>query len=220
MYLYFRKIFLLIPAVILILISSGCADECVDDSDALPAANIEITQNPNPNQNQDPNGGDESDSTHGESGEFSEFDGITVFSDGFAFAHNGENIFMGEYTNNIIPLLGVEPEPYFADSCTSEGMMVSYVYGGFELQAYAKNDGDDFRVFSVVIHDDSVTTPEGVYIGSTVQDMINAYGEDYEAYESMPGEFYYRYTKNGTALSFDFDGDVIIYITYLLLVIV
>ena len=136
-----------------------------------------------------------------------------IFDDGYVFSHNGVDIYMGEYIENILPGLGTGSDNYLSESCTSEGMMITYVYGGFELAAFALSEGDEYRIFMITIHDDSVTTPEGIYIGHAAADMIAAYGENYEY---MPGFERYTYKKNGTKIDFEIDNGVIIYITYVL----
>ena len=141
-----------------------------------------------------------------------------IYDDGFMFSYNGADIYMGEYIKNILPLLGAEAECAVSDSCTSEGTMAIYAYDSVEISAYTKTEEDEYRVFSATFRDDSVATAEGIHIGQSVGEMEAAY-EDYGAdLEKMEG-FYYKYLKNGTAVSFDIDGGVIIGITYQLLVI-
>jgi hypothetical protein len=141
-----------------------------------------------------------------------------VYDDGFMFSYDGADIYMGEYIENILSRLGAESNSYVSESCTSEGMMAAYVYSGVEISAYAKTETDEYRVFSATFRDDSVATAEGVYIGMPVGEMEAAYEACNGDREIMEG-FYYKYFKNGTALSFDADGEIIIGITYQLLVI-
>jgi len=135
------------------------------------------------------------------------------YEDGFVFTHNGTDIYMGEYINNILPALGPELNSFDSDSCVFDGVMKTYTYGGFDILGYAKTESEEYRVFSVTFHDDSVATAEGIYIGHAIADMTAAYGEPHE---ESPG-FYSKYIKNGTTLTFDFDGGAIIAITYSLI---
>ena len=135
-----------------------------------------------------------------------------VHKEGFAFVYGGETIYMGDYIDGVVERLGSFFDYIESESCTSEGMMKTYYYSGAEISAYAKTEGDRYRIFSIILTDDSVSTAEGVYIGQKEGDMAAAYGTDYQ---SVPGVC--KYTKNGTGLTFDLEGEDIICITYTLL---
>ena len=196
------RIFIMCSALILLLLSAGCqksgapAAEAATGTEAAasgPEGSVPWTQEQSEPEK-------------------------TVYDDGFAFSYNGADIYMGEYIENILPKLGAGSNSYISESCTSEGMMAAYVYSGVEISAYAKTEADEYRVFSATFRDDSVATAEGVYIGMRVGEMEAAY-EAYNGDREIMEGFYYKYFKNGTALSFDADGEIIIGITYQLLVI-
>ena len=82
---------------------------------------------------------------------------------------------------DFAPLLASlgDPDSYFeAASCAFDGLDKTYTYAGLEIITYP--DGDVDRVSSVRILDGSVSTPEGVTVGSTLADVTAAYGEDYQ----------------------------------------
>lgn len=107
----------------------------------------------------------------------------------------------------VLAALG-EPQSYFeAASCAFEGLDKTYTYSGF--QVLTRPDGDKDYVNSILLTDDSVTTPEGLYIGASTADVTAAYGEG----ESLGSSL--RYTKEGTVLSFILDNDKVISIEYL-----
>jgi hypothetical protein len=136
--------------------------------------------------------------------------------DGFVFVYNGTSIYLGEYSERILGELGSAFDYEESDSCTSDGIMKTYYYGGFNFSTYIKDNPNETgkdRIFSIALTDDGVSTAEGIYIGQTVDEMIAVYGAEYE---EMPG-FYYRYNKNGVGLSFDVDDNIIIAVTYQLL---
>ena len=145
-------------------------------------------------------------------GDAKEGDAVDIYEEGFVFIYGGVNLYMGLSIEAAVEDLGDWIDYYESESCTSEGMMVTYIYPGFELYGYAKSEGDEYRIFSVMLTDDSVATAEGVYIGGSIGDMETAYGN---GHDSLPG--FYKYEKNGTSLSFDVDGEAISAITYLLL---
>lgn len=137
---------------------------------------------------------------------------VTADEEGFWFVYNGEVIRMGDYIEGVVSKLGAASDYVESDSCTSEGMMKTYYYSGAEISAYAKTEGDEYRIFSIILTDDSISTAEGLYIGQTQDEMTAVYGTNYQ---SVPGVC--QYTKNGTALTFDLEGEDIICITYTLL---
>ena len=78
----------------------------------------------------------------------------------------------------VIEALG-EPASYFeAASCAFEGLDKTYTYDAVEIVTYP--DGDVDRISTVRILTDAVSTPEGVTIGSTPEDVTAAYGEEYD----------------------------------------
>lgn len=136
-----------------------------------------------------------------------ENDGIK--KDGFTFIYNGTVIYLGENIERVLGELGTGTDCYEYNSCAFEGMAKIYFYNGFQISTYMKNKSDVDRVYSVTFDDDSVQTPEGIYIGNTVEDMISAYGTEYD---DLTGT--YIYMKEGTALSFVTENDIITSISY------
>ena len=79
----------------------------------------------------------------------------------------------------LLTYLG-DPVNYFeAESCAFEGLDKTYTYDGVEIVTYPDEDVD--RISSVRILSEAVSTPEGITIGSTPEDVTAAYGEDYTA---------------------------------------
>ena len=60
-------------------------------------------------------------------------------------------------------------------SCGFSGISKLYVYGSFEIETYPV-DGKDY-VYSVKLYDDSVATAEGIRIGSSKAQVVEAYGD-------------------------------------------
>lgn len=95
-----------------------------------------------------------------------------------------------------------EPDSYFeAASCAFDGLDKTFTYGGVEIITYPDEDkeGVDY-ISSVRLLDNSVSTPEGVTIGSTVEEVAAAFtGSDLD----------------GSAKQFDKeDGDCILTILF------
>lgn len=128
-------------------------------------------------------------------------------TEGFGFEVNGVSIPMNVDAAPIVEALG-EPVEYFeAASCAFQGLDKIYTYNGFEINTYPSEDKD--FIASVYFLDDSVTTDKGIYLGASIDDVIAAYGEEYEGVE---GE--YTYTLGETTLSFIIEEDSVASITY------
>lgn len=79
---------------------------------------------------------------------------------------------------DFAPLLAYlgEPASYFeAESCAFDGLDKTYTYDAVEIVTYP--DGDLDRISYVRILSDAVSTPEGITIGSTAEEVAAAYGE-------------------------------------------
>jgi len=97
-------------------------------------------------------------------------------------------------------------------SCAFEGMDRVFRYPGADLYTYPVGD-DDF-VYNIAFFDDSIRTAEGgIRLGSSLQAVLDAYGNDYSLDTGM-----YTFTRGLTVLEFLVDDDTVIGITYRFLV--
>lgn len=95
---------------------------------------------------------------------------------GFAFEYKGATITLHADAKPILEKLG-EPVKYTESaSCAFDGLDKSYYYGSFYLETYPQCGGE--FVYGWWFADDSVTTEEGIYIGSTQEDVEKAYGTE------------------------------------------
>ena len=128
-------------------------------------------------------------------------------TEGFAYEYQEVTVPMNVDAAPIVEELG-EPADYFeAASCAFQGLDKIFYYNGFELGTYPKGDKD--FVSYVNLLDDTVTTDKGIYLGSTLEDMKAAYGEDY----SNEGTAYV-YHKGETKLTFIVENNAVTQITY------
>ena len=204
-----KKMFIIILAIMLLLLFTGCDKQTENKTSENPAAletdAVNIADTGTKDQAAENNGGDKAQETATvESGRY---------EDGFVFKYNGNAVYLGDYIEVVLTIIGPETDYHESDSCTSDGIMKTYSYAGFDISTYGKNETDKFRIFSIELFDDSNSTAEGIYIGQTIAEMTAVYGSECEA---LPG-FCYKYEKNGTSLKFDVDGDIITAITYTLL---
>jgi len=93
-------------------------------------------------------------------------------------------------------------------SCAFDGMDRVFRYPGADLYTYPVG-GDDF-VYNIAFFDSTARTAEGgIRLGLSLQDVLDAYGDDYELDSGM-----YTFTRGLTVLEFLIDDDTVIGITY------
>ncbi len=93
---------------------------------------------------------------------------------GHYFTVNGVDVKMGVLAKDVLEALGGEPKYTESPSCAFDGVDKNYNYGGYIITTYP--DGDKDYILSARFVDDSVTTKEGVYIGSTKAAVEEKYG--------------------------------------------
>ena len=121
---------------------------------------------------------------------------------------DGVTVSVDEDMAQVLTDLG-EAQSYFeAESCAFEGLDKTYTYPGFVITT--RPDGENDYVNSIRLTDDSVSTVEGVYIGSSEADVKAAYGEDGGADQGM-----LSYTAGGVSLNFILEDGAVISIEYL-----
>lgn len=126
---------------------------------------------------------------------------------GYAFVYGDTAIEVDANMQPVLDAIG-EPLSYFeAASCAFEGLDKIYTYAGVVINTYPQGDKD--FVSSIILQDDSVSTAEGVCIGGTKQDMLNAYGDGYTEENGM-----LVYAKDGMKLCFIVKDDEITSIQY------
>ncbi len=109
---------------------------------------------------------------------------------------------------DVLAALG-EPLKYFeAASCAFEGLDKTYTYAGYTV--LTRPDGKKDYVNSIELTDDSVQTPEGAYIGMTIEAVKNIYGNPSEETTTL-----LSYTDGNATLSFVLKDGKVISIQYL-----
>lgn len=133
-------------------------------------------------------GSSESGNTSGSAGE------------GFTFTSGSTTIEMNEDASKVVEALGDADDYFESESCAFEGLDKVYTYPGFKLNTYPVEDKD--YVLSVVFMDDTVETEEGISIGSTKDDVTEAYGDPAEESSTK-----LVYEKGETEMTIGLDGD-------------
>lgn len=101
-----------------------------------------------------------------------------------------------------------EPDSYFeAASCAFDGLDKTYTYGDVEIITYPDEDVD--YISSIRLLNSGVSTPEGITIGSSAEEVEAAYGEDYTDFGGQ-----YTYEDGDTLLSLLFKDGTVIAVEY------
>lgn len=117
----------------------------------------------------------------------------------YVFNYNGISIPMKAEAAPIVAQLG-EPLNYFeSESCAFKGLDKVYTYASFELCTYPV-DGVDY-VLSVRFTNDTVSTAEGISIGSTLDSLNSAYSASVAV-----GDTGFTLTGGDSSLAFILDG--------------
>ena len=127
-------------------------------------------------------------------------------ADKFVFASGGMRIELRAPSTELPTAL----EYFDAPSCIFEGYARVYMFDGFKVEAFPLGDTEVNNIIAIVLLDASVTTTRGIRIGDTYDDMVRAYGSDYETFPG--GDF--SFTENGNTLSFNLWQGVIEGIMY------
>ncbi|MFR5602043.1 MAG: hypothetical protein ACLTKI_06720 [Lachnospiraceae bacterium] len=130
-----------------------------------------------------------------------------VVHQGYVFQSG--DVIMGMNENVAAALEGLGEYSNYAEStsCAFQGLDKIYTYAGFDIYTYPVEDQDFIN--SIYFTDETVSTPEGIHIGSTLEEMTAAYGEDYSEEFGV-----YTYTKDDSTLSFIVTDGVIESVEY------
>lgn len=92
----------------------------------------------------------------------------------YTFRSGSVSVAIDSEAAGILAALGEWNNYSESPSCAFNGLDKIYAYAGFRIQTYPLN-GKDY-IYSVELTDDSVTTSEGIAVGSTVEQVKTAYG--------------------------------------------
>jgi hypothetical protein len=129
-------------------------------------------------------------------------------TDNYYFKLSDHEITMGQEAKTIVATLGTPKDTYSSPSCAFEGNDTVYDYGSYQITTFVSEGVEKFT--GVYLMDETLSTKEGIHIGSSLDDMIKAYGSGYvESYGS------YTYSLDQTDLAFVIVDDRVISISYL-----
>ncbi|MCI8949438.1 MAG: hypothetical protein HFG49_05255 [Lachnospiraceae bacterium] len=118
---------------------------------------------------------------------------LTSFA--YVFDAGEVEISMNQDASEVLSALGKAETYYEAQSVKHQGKERVFTYDGFELSTYPSGSGDYIK--SIWFLGEETTTQEGIHIGSTIDEMKEAYGEDYREEKGT-----YIYTSEDAVLRF------------------
>ena len=128
-------------------------------------------------------------------------------ADIFYFVARGTTIYLDEDINNVLARMGEPLQTFDVPSCAFDGMDRFFLFPGVQIQTYPI-DGMD-RVHTILLTDDSLQTVGGIFIGSSLAAVLNAYGYDYGYSYGL-----YIFTRGNTTLRFLMNDMVVQTISY------
>jgi hypothetical protein len=93
------------------------------------------------------------------------------------FVYNGEEFKLDSDVKPLIKSIGDGYEFSEAVSCAYTGMDKTYSYGDIDLYTYPLDSKD--RIDEIYIMSNKYSTKKGITVGSSLDDIIVAYGENY-----------------------------------------
>jgi hypothetical protein len=136
---------------------------------------------------------------------------VEAASKGYQFKANGATISMNGKAANFIKKAGEPQKKKTKKSCAYNGKDRTYQYEDFILYTYSKTNKGAEYVNGVTFRTDKVETKEGIKIGSTEDEMLEAYGD------ATPKYGVYTYKKGKSKLQFTVDEGTVTKIRYLAL---
>ncbi len=129
---------------------------------------------------------------------------------GYALTIDGKDVQIGMSGEDMLALLGEAGSVFEAPSCAGEGIDYTYTYAGGSVEITTVPDAKGVNlVDAIVLKDDLISTPEGLSLTMSLDDVTAAYGEDYTTLGNA-----YAYEKDGMQLQFIIENDEITSIQY------
>lgn len=119
---------------------------------------------------------------------------------------NGVKVEFDVPAKAVLDAIGGDPSYEESASCAFEGLDKTYGYGGYFITTYPNGDKD--YIYSAWFVDDSITTAEGIYVGSSKADVEAAYGAGCIDGDSA------TLTKGNTELVIILEDDAVVEIQY------
>jgi len=125
----------------------------------------------------------------------------------FALTVGDFMIYMDQNIQDVLNAMGEPLGVFEAPSCAFDGIDRIFSFPGLQIHTYPLDNGD--FIHTVSIRDDSIMTQNGIYLGNSLDSVLAAYGNDYQQEFGM-----FTFTKGVTTLQFLVEYDMVVAITY------
>lgn len=130
---------------------------------------------------------------------------------GYKFTYAGETVTIGSKAKKLIKAAG-KPNSYSKKkSCAYKGLDRTRQYDDFILGTYSNSKKGAEYVLSITFLTSSIKTKDGIGIGSSKNDMLNAYGT-----KCTKSNGVYIYTKGKTKLMLQVKNDKVAQIRFVM----
>ena len=94
---------------------------------------------------------------------------------GYTFESDGTEVAVGLKAEPVMDSLGEPLSYYEAESCAFGDLDKVWTYNDFTIYTYQTDDVD--YIYDIVLSNDAVSTPEGISIGASADEVKEAYGD-------------------------------------------
>lgn len=128
----------------------------------------------------------------------------------YDYVLSGSTIVPGAESEAVLAALGTPDSTFEAPSCAFTGTSYYYTYGGVQVVTYPdEHDQTLNRFYEVDLMDATVSTPEGIKVGDTYDDLVAKYGKPTQETPAFA-----MYKTEGKAVQFFLEGNNITQIVY------
>lgn len=125
------------------------------------------------------------------------------------FTYNGATVELNSELDPAIEALGDYLDVSSELSCHGKGEDMTYTYDGFAVNSYPDSSGVN-RVLEIVVTTEGKPTSKGIQVGSSVSDVVAAYGNGYKEV----GVYYAYDAGDKKSLQFYIENDAVKEIDY------
>ena len=125
------------------------------------------------------------------------------------FTYNGSTVELNTEIDAMVAALGEPISVTSQMSCHGKGEDMTYTYDGFTVTSYPDSNGVN-RVLEIVVTTEGKPTSKGIQVGSSVSDVVAAYGNGYKEV----GVYYAYDAGDKKSLQFYIENDAVKEIDY------
>ena len=133
---------------------------------------------------------------------------IIVTGDEMIFSYGGQSLTLGQSADSFVNTVPPAQEPIEAPNYLGDGKNINYIYNDFTIYVWQDENGVN-QINGISITGTGASTNRNITIGSSADDVINAYGSQYNLVGS-----YYVYNYDIYCLRFAIENGAVKEISY------